>query len=120
MGGENDVIGTEGVEGPVVTIAWMRGRPGSTGSTPLVLKGRGDVRDSERPALSPSEENRIDVLEGTSGKGLEVGDGMRSVSRPKVLTREARGVEGGEVSSSSLTEEGLKKRIPWSGMGVVV
>jgi len=83
----------------------------------MVLKGRSDVRDTEMPALSVSEEKRKAVFWGASGQGTE-GDGVGSVFRLRVLTRGARGVEGGE-DSSSLIEGGLKKRIPCFGVVVV-
>ena len=116
-GGENNVIRTEGVEGPVVTIAWMGG---GSGLTLLILKGRGDMRDTERPASSLPEERREDVFQGVGGQGPEVGDGMISASGLRVLTREAHGVEGRKDSSSSSIEGVLKKHIPCSSVGVVV
>jgi len=121
-GGENDAIGTEGVEGPAVAIAWMGGGPASSArSTLLVLKGRCDAGDSEKPALPLSEEKRKDVFRGARGLETEGdGIGMGFVFRLRVLTREARGVEGREDSSSSSIERRLKERIPCFGAGVVV
>ena len=98
-------------------MAWMGGGPASERSTLLVLKGRCDARDTEKPALS-SEEKGKDVFRGARGLGPEGGGtGMGSVFRLRVLTR---GVEGGEDSSPSLIGERLKKRIPCFGVGVVV
>jgi hypothetical protein len=72
------------------------------------LKGRGDVRDTERPAFSLLEEKRKDGFRGASRSEPEVADEMGSASESKlrVLTREARGIEleGGEdflLSSNS-------------------
>lgn len=77
------------------------------------------MEDTGKLASSLSEERRKDVFWGASRQGPGVEDGMGSVSRVRVLTREARGVEDGEDPSSSLIEGGLKIRIPCFGVGVV-